>query len=145
MLTQKSDTMHSNPENKLARRSFLVKTALVVGGAALSLTAGGIAFKVTHAAGNSSQATAFYRLNNGKDHFYTADPQERDNAIKHFGYKLEGIACYVAATHINGSTAFYRLNNGTDHFYTIDPQERDNAIKHFGYKLEGVACYVLPR
>jgi hypothetical protein len=79
------------------------------------------------------------------DHFYTDNAQERDNAISHYGYTYEGIACYVYSSVVSGTTAFYRLVNLKvgDHFYTDNAQERDNAISHYGYTYEGIACYVL--
>ncbi len=36
-----------------------------------------------------------YRLQGHGDHFYTASATERDNAVSHYGYESEGIACYV--------------------------------------------------
>jgi hypothetical protein len=42
--------------------------------------------------------TPLYRLVNGKpDHFYTISSTEKDNAVKSYGYKYEGIASYIFA------------------------------------------------
>ena len=77
------------------------------------------------------------------DHFYTTSAAERDNAVKTYSYKYEGIQCYVLPTQMKGTTPLYRLVNGTpDHFYTISSTEKDNAVKNYGYKYEGVAGYM---
>ena len=54
--------------------------------------------------------TALYRLYK-EEHFYTIDPKERDRAISLFGYKDEGIACYVPAATRRCSTDGIRRNS----------------------------------
>ena len=88
------------------------------------------------------------------DHFYTIDPEERRNALDHYGYSDEGIAFWVYANRILLSfpigsfytRPLYRLAGPNtpsgDHFYTISSYERDD-FKVNGYRDEGVACYVL--
>jgi lysine/ornithine N-monooxygenase len=77
------------------------------------------------------------------DHFYTTSAAERDNAVKSYGYKYEGVQCYVLATQMRDTTPLYRLVNGKpDHFYTISSTEKDNAVKSYGYKYEGIASYI---
>jgi hypothetical protein len=78
------------------------------------------------------------------NHFYTTSTEERDRAIKDYGYRDEKIACYVFDTHISGSTPLYRLYNkkSDDHFYTTSTEERDRVIKDYGYRDEKIACYV---
>jgi len=83
------------------------------------------------------------------DHFYTADPAERDSVLAGGNYRWEEIQCYVFAPwnpQPANTTPFYRLyNRGSgDHFYTTDASERDSAIARSGYVSEGVACYVYP-
>lgn len=36
-----------------------------------------------------------FRLRNDVEHFYTMDPDERDNAVANYGYEYEGIAFYA--------------------------------------------------
>jgi serine/threonine protein kinase len=77
------------------------------------------------------------------DHFYTTSAAERDNAVKTYSYKYEGIQCYVLPTQMRGTTPLYRLvNSKPDHFYTISSTEKDNAVKSYGYKYEGIASYI---
>ena len=81
------------------------------------------------------------------DHFYTADPAERDRALAGGNYRWEEIQCYVFAPRNpqpGNTTPFYRLYNrdSGDHFYTTDASERDSAIARSGYVSEGVACFV---
>ena len=77
------------------------------------------------------------------DHFYTTSAAERDNAVKTYSYKDEGIQCYVLPTQMKGTTPLYRLvNSKPDHFYTISSPEKDNAVKSYGYKYEGIASYI---
>jgi predicted acylesterase/phospholipase RssA len=75
------------------------------------------------------------------DHFYTTSRQERDRALLDFGYRDEGIACYVHPTRTGGSVELHRLFHPItgDHFYTTSAAERDNAT---GYRYEGIACFV---
>jgi len=94
----------------------------------------------------------FYRLYNSKvdDHFYTTNKAEADKATKSYGYKLEGIACYVYATDSKpysvGKAKLYRLYRPSTqhHLYTTDDKEAEYARMHYGYKREGVACRVYP-
>ena len=94
----------------------------------------------------------FYRLYKpgNDDHFYTTNKAEADNAVKNYGYNLEGIACYVYAPNSKpyrvGKAKFYRLYRPSTqhHFYTTSKSEADNAIKNYGYKYEGIAGYVYP-
>ncbi|HTK07064.1 MAG TPA: hypothetical protein VL485_07845 [Ktedonobacteraceae bacterium] len=95
--------------------------------------------------GNTSP---IYRWNNGKEHFYTADPNERPT-----GYTKEGIPFYsywqaqslVGADIPSGylPTAFYRATNGTIHFYTGSTVELISAQKQYKYTVEGAAWFVL--
>lgn len=50
---------------------------------------------VVTGAGTPSCAVPVYRLRNGAEHFYTADPAERDRAVSDYGYVLEGVAFYA--------------------------------------------------
>jgi hypothetical protein len=78
------------------------------------------------------------------DHFYTISADERDKSITSFGYKSEGIACYVLSTPTKARKPLYRMFNPNtgDHFYTTSKEEFDSAVLHSGYLKEGTACYV---
>jgi len=92
--------------------------------------------------------SAVYRWNNGKEHFYTADKNEKPS-----GYTLEGIQffAYAQASDLVGAsfpkgygpTAFYRLTNGTIHFYTGSTQELLSAQRTYKYFVEGAGFFVL--
>lgn len=91
--------------------------------------------------------TPFYRLYKGgtiKDHFYTTNPIERDNAIT-AGWTYERIEGNISNRAAAGMVPLYRVhfNNGVteDHFYTTDVAERDTAIAN-SYINEGIAGYV---
>ena len=101
------------------------------------------------------------------DHFYTADFNEADQAVKKYGYTYEqltnttlsnyglfngGYALYNAHVWIHESfppgtpkrIPFYRAlhsSNG-DHFYTTSSAEWETACNQYGYLKEGIACYV---
>uniref|UniRef100_A0A914VSV2 DUF5648 domain-containing protein n=1 Tax=Plectus sambesii TaxID=2011161 RepID=A0A914VSV2_9BILA len=101
-----------------------------------------------------------YRLWNGdiRDHFYTTDEEERQNAISRLGYTDEGILGYcVIPAHATNPTpesdenccgtkkALHRFYNekGKDHFYTASEEEKEHVISALhDYKYEGVQCYL---
>ena len=87
-----------------------------------------------------------YRLVSRKtgEHFYTANPAEKDNAIKSDGFALEGIVGYIWSSQQPGTEPLYRLVGGphNDHFYTTNPTEKDRAISQLHYRSEGVTGYI---
>ena len=95
-----------------------------------------------------------YRYWNGKDHFYTTNPNEIGTTVpgvtgKH-GYKSEGVTGYCYRHHRTGTIPFHRYWRGSavNHFYTVNLNEIGTHAKgqvgQHGYKNEGVACYVFP-
>ncbi|KAG0041552.1 hypothetical protein BGZ83_001660 [Gryganskiella cystojenkinii] len=109
----------------------------------LGYTQEGIAGYVYPSEAAPCQSTVpIYRMYNGAivDHFYTADPEEAQNAIKHLGYNDEGKAWYMFPNHVNGTVPLYRMYNSNirDHFYTANVPEKDNAVNRLGYTEEGV-------
>lgn len=87
--------------------------------------------------------TPFYRLWRPKNHFYTANADERNTALK-AGYRDEGIAGYLRPVGDARTTALYRSFNANsgDHFYTTKKYEHDDAITKKGYKDEGIAGFI---
>jgi len=91
----------------------------------------------------------FYRLykydepNNTRDHFYTTNLTERDNAVNTMGYVDEGIECYVSNRSFPGGVPLFRLYKGdaNSHFYTTSETEKDIKIIE-GYVYEGIQCFV---
>lgn len=79
-------------------------------------------------------------------HFYTINQTEAVQAIRQWGYLVEGTSAYVYAAQICGSIPLYRLYNPSDvdNLYTTSEAERANAIENLGYDDVGIACYVLP-
>jgi hypothetical protein len=88
-----------------------------------------------------------YNPGNG-EHFYTANRQEGQRAIRQLGYTFEGVAGYVAAAPdpASGLVPLYRLYNPSsgDHFYTTSRPEGFNARDQLGYQYEGMIGYVPP-
>jgi hypothetical protein len=75
------------------------------------------------------------------DHFYTANPNERQSAVGS-GYRDEGVIGYIAQSQESGTVPLFRLlGQQGDHFYTTNESERQSAMSQ-GYKDEGVAGYV---
>jgi len=95
--------------------------------------------------GNVPLAEPFYRAcnyaNGGRDHFFTVNKAEWENASSRFGYSSEGTACRLWTTQIPGTVPLYRLWSGADHFYTQHEQEQ-KGLRH-PWIYEGIAGYVL--
>lgn len=144
---------------KIDRRAFFRKSLMLSG--AVVATASGILLPDSVASASPiaasrrrhhhlrRHAVPLYRLYNPDvhDHFYTTDDDEARRARRDYGYRAEGVACYVFA---DGSydaddlVAFYRLYNSSahDHFYTTSSSEAHHARDYDGYTSEGIACYV---
>jgi len=85
----------------------------------------------------------FYRvLNpNSGEHFYTANPAEKDGLVA-TGWHLEGEIGCIAPSAICGAVPLYRLSTTTSrHMFTADAAERD-ALVAGGAAYEGPAGYV---
>ncbi|KAJ3512813.1 hypothetical protein NLJ89_g3304 [Agrocybe chaxingu] len=100
------------------------------------------------ACASPSTAAPLLRGYNGnwRDHFYTADRNEMNNAVSNIGYTAEGTAAYVfpGTSGSDGTVPFYRLWNPThtDHFYTTTATEVSSAVLQNGYEYEGIAGYI---
>jgi len=81
--------------------------------------------------------------NNTRDHFYTTNRTERDNAVQTMGYVDEKVVVYVSDRPFIGGTPLYRLYRSgvNSHYYTMDLAEK-NAKILAGYADEGIAAYV---
>lgn len=83
---------------------------------------------------------ALYRLYNPNsgEHFYTANPTERDK-VKKAGWRYEGIGWYAPE---KGMPVYrmYNPNNGGDHHYTLNANERDH-LKKVGWRYEGISWF----
>ncbi|KAG5654553.1 hypothetical protein H0H81_000078 [Sphagnurus paluster] len=79
------------------------------------------------------------------DHFLTTSVQERDLAVKRWGYHVEGILGYIQETPSTGLVPFHRLYNAPihDHYYTTTEKEREDASRN-GWTEEGVLGYIFP-
>ena len=77
-------------------------------------------------------------------HFYTADSNERNNAIQNLRFSDEGIACYVFSTQVPGSAPLFRAWHPTTgaHLYTMDAAEWHRATTTLGYVAEGITGYI---
>jgi RHS repeat-associated protein len=81
--------------------------------------------------------------NNTRDHFFTTNPAERNNAISNMGYKDEGVECFISNQNFAGALPLYRLFLGSQnsHYYTTSDDEKNSKISA-GYTLEGVQGYL---
>lgn len=78
------------------------------------------------------------------DRLYTANPAERDNAIKNDDYALEGTVGYIWSSQQPGTEPLYRLAGGphNDHFYTTNAAEKDHAVNQLHLRSEGITGYI---
>ena len=79
----------------------------------------------------------------GGDHFYTTNFRELGRG--RFGYRYEGVQCYILPRYVRGMVPLYRYWNPTavDHFYTTNFRELGRG--RYGYRYEGIQGYVSPR
>ena len=79
---------------------------------------------------------------NKRDHFYTANRAENDNAVTNLNYKNEGVECYVSDRIFDGGTPLFRLYHSSQksHYYTTDINDKDSRISE-GYRYEGIAGF----
>jgi len=77
------------------------------------------------------------------DHFYTTNIRELGRG--RYGYRYEGVQCYIFPRRITGTTPLYRYWNARicDHFYTTNFRELGRGRN--GYRYEGIQGYVNPR
>jgi Repeat of unknown function (DUF5648) len=84
-------------------------------------------------------------------HFYTTNPNERQNAIQN-GFHDEGIACFVWTAPAHGPAPLFRADKSGgqipeppgDHLYTMSLTEHENAMNNLGYYGEGITGYIYP-
>jgi RHS repeat-associated protein len=95
----------------------------------------------------AASLTPFYRLYKGgtvKDHFYTIDAAERNDAINNHGFTYERIEGFVSSAVFTGSVPLYRLYlSGNDvHYYTTSTSDKIAKVAA-GYILENT-YYIYP-
>ena len=88
------------------------------------------------------------------DHFYTTNPREVgttiDGELGNYGYRSEGIACYVYPTQASATNLvpFYRYYNSVvgNHFYTVNASDigttKLGEVGKDGYRSEGIVGWV---
>jgi hypothetical protein len=83
-------------------------------------------------------------VNNTRDHFYTTNSTERDNAVNTMSYSDEGVECYISDRNFTGGLPLYRLyrSDVNSHFYTTSVTEKDDMIATGGYSYEGIQGFV---
>jgi Repeat of unknown function (DUF5648) len=81
---------------------------------------------------------------NKVEHFYTTSTAERDNAVKAYHFRVEGIAGYVAGSQQPGTVPFERLQNPktTEYLFTTSAEEANRAATAYQYQRQGICCYV---
>jgi hypothetical protein len=97
-----------------------------------------------HVSTTSDVPVPLYRYWNAvaTDHFYTTNWNELGSG--NYGWRYEGIQCYVHAQAQLHTVPLYRYWNGqaADHFYTTDWRELGSG--NYGWAYEGIQCYVHP-
>ncbi|KAG5341406.1 hypothetical protein C0989_010772 [Termitomyces sp. Mn162] len=78
------------------------------------------------------------------DHFLTTSEEAKIDAMKRWGYHLEGVLGYVYETGGAGRVPLYQLHNKPihDHYYTTSEREREDASKN-GWTEEDIIGYLL--
>jgi len=76
--------------------------------------------------------------------FLTPSLAERDNVIKNYGWRNEGIAFYASTVQRQGMVPIYRLRTNNKHYYTGNTTERSNLLNTGGWVDEGVSFYAYP-
>jgi hypothetical protein len=83
-----------------------------------------------------------------RGHFFTIDPEERDDVIlNNPNWKFEGIAYYVLKEPGEGTVPVYRFwsKGYKHHFYTMDENEKDDLIRtNPNWTYEKIAFYAIP-
>lgn len=95
----------------------------------------------------SSKLLPVFRLqkpNNG--YLYTISDQEKNDAVKIYGYTYETIAFYAYGFQATGTLPVYRLSkknltSGSRFLYTISETEKNSLISAGTYNLDGIAFY----
>lgn len=81
---------------------------------------------------------------NKVEHFYTTSAAERDNAVKTYHFREEGVAGYVAGSQVPGTVPLERLQDPRTgaYLFTESSQEANRAASAYHYQKEGVCCYL---
>jgi hypothetical protein len=84
-----------------------------------------------------------YRMRGARGDHYFTDNAAAVAQAKRDGYRMEGVAGYVAASQQPDTVALYDLFDPAtgQHFYTTSPAERNSVLSH-GYRNSGIAGYV---
>ncbi|KAI6195694.1 hypothetical protein M3Y94_01017800 [Aphelenchoides besseyi] len=88
-----------------------------------------------------------HRLSNPviRNHFYTTNDAEMQNARDHLGYSVENNMGFCSSKPGCGLVPLYRFYNVNqkDHFYTNRLHEKNHVQRNQpGYRFEGIQCYV---
>lgn len=104
----------------------------------------GYVYDTVLAYNNGSGSMPVYRLSRNGSYLYTTSTNERDNAVRIYGYTYEGVAFNAAAASAN-SLPIYRLRYPeTDGMaYTASSAERDLLVSTMGFKNEGIGFYMI--
>ncbi|MDO4622793.1 MAG: transglutaminase domain-containing protein [Eubacteriales bacterium] len=114
------------------------KISLLLAGAAVMLMAGSVS--VWADASETQEAIPMYRAYNPNsgEHFYTANPVERDS-ICNKGWYYEGIGWNAPITSERPVYRLYNPNAG-DHHYTMNKAEQEMLV-NVGWNDEGIGWY----
>lgn len=78
------------------------------------------------------------------DHFYTASEEERDEAVRRYGYVHEGVACLVWDRPTPSTMPLVRLYHGPTgcHSFSVRVENLEAARRTGTYRDEGAAGHV---
>jgi hypothetical protein len=89
---------------------------------------------------DSSYIQRLYRFSDDS-YLFTNNNVEICQAVKYYGYSIEGNAFQSVAPTDLGAKSVYRLSRNGIFIFTTNETERDMAMQLYGYRYEGVAFY----
>lgn len=81
-------------------------------------------------------------------HFFTSDRTESQSAVSNYGYKSEGICCYISPSPTPDTVPLYRLRRTAGiqvHRYVTNEYERARLVQSGIWVFEGIAGFVWPK
>ena len=108
---------------------------------AAALCAAGLFVLLIHTDVMADDSIPMYRLYNQSsgEHLFTSDTNERQDLVKYYDWKYEGIGWYAPSS----GQPVYRLFNpqSGEHHYTMDAHEKDTLVNQYHWNNEGIGWY----
>jgi len=108
---------------------------------AAALCAAGLFVLLIHTDVMADDSIPMYRLytQSSGEHLFTSDTNERQDLVKYYDWKYEGIGWYAPSS----GQPVYRLFNpqSGEHHYTMDAHEKDTLVNQYHWNNEGIGWY----